>query len=103
VTKDEIADVTALTLTTLLNGEVMQRAPISDLLFDIPHLISFITSIAPLRAGDVIMTGTTGGVGAARKPPVWMKPGDRIEIDISRIGTLANDIADEGDVPAPTE
>ena len=103
VTKDEIADVTALTLTTLLNGEVMQRAPISDLLFDIPHLISFITSIAPLRAGDVIMTGTTGGVGAARKPPVWMKPGDRIEVDISRVGTLANDIADEADVPAPTE
>jgi 2-keto-4-pentenoate hydratase/2-oxohepta-3-ene-1,7-dioic acid hydratase in catechol pathway len=101
VTKDEIADVTKLTLTTRLNGEVMQHAPISDLLFDIPHLISFITQITPLRAGDVIMTGTTGGVGGARKPPVWMKPGDRIEVEISSVGKLANDIVDEADVAAP--
>jgi 2-keto-4-pentenoate hydratase/2-oxohepta-3-ene-1,7-dioic acid hydratase in catechol pathway len=103
ITKDEVADVKALTLTTRLNGEVMQHAPVSDLLFDVPTLIAFITSIAPLRAGDVIMTGTTGGVGGARKPPVWMKPGDLIEVEISQVGTLANDIADETDIPAPTE
>jgi 2-keto-4-pentenoate hydratase/2-oxohepta-3-ene-1,7-dioic acid hydratase in catechol pathway len=103
VTKDEVPDVRALTLTTRLNGEVMQHAPVSDLLFDVPHLISFISQIAPLRPGDVIMTGTTGGVGGARKPPVWMKPGDKIEVEISSVGTLANDIVDEASVPGPTE
>jgi 2-keto-4-pentenoate hydratase/2-oxohepta-3-ene-1,7-dioic acid hydratase in catechol pathway len=103
VTKDEIADITASTLSTRLNGEVMQHAPVSDLLFDIPHLIAFVSSIAPLRAGDVIVTGTTGGVGAARKPPVWMKPGDKIEVEISQVGTLTNDIVDETSLPAPKE
>jgi 2-keto-4-pentenoate hydratase/2-oxohepta-3-ene-1,7-dioic acid hydratase in catechol pathway len=103
VTKDEIADITSSTLTTRLNGEVMQQAPVSDLLFDIPHLIAFVSQIAPLRAGDVIVTGTTGGVGAARKPPVWMKPGDKIEVDISQVGTLTNEIVDEASLPAPAE
>jgi 2-keto-4-pentenoate hydratase/2-oxohepta-3-ene-1,7-dioic acid hydratase in catechol pathway len=95
VTPDGIGDIRKLTLTTRLNGEVMQRAEISDLLFGVADLIAFITSITPLYPGDVIATGTTGGVGAARKPPVWMKPGDLVEVEISNIGKLANRIADE--------
>jgi len=95
VTPDEVGDVAKLTLETRLNGEVMQRAETSDLLFSVADLIAFISKITPLHPGDVIATGTTGGIGAARKPPVWMKPGDRVEVEISNIGTLANRIADE--------
>lgn len=100
VTADEVGDVTALTLETRLNGEVMQQAETSDLLFPVPDLIAFISSITPLYPGDVIATGTTGGVGFARKPPVWMKPGDRVEVEISKVGTLSNRIADEPGRPA---
>ncbi len=95
VTADEIPDPGALTLETRLNGRVMQRAPTSDLLFDIPYLIRYLSVIFPLRPGDVVSTGTTGGVGKARKPPVFMKAGDRIEVEISGIGVLANPIEDE--------
>lgn len=97
VTPDEVGDVAALTLETRLNGDVMQHAETSDLLFSVPDLIAFISRITPLDPGDVIATGTTGGIGAARKPPVWMKPGDRVEVEISNIGTLVNHIADEAD------
>ena len=95
VTADEIPDPSALTLETRLNGQVMQHAPTSDLLFDIPYLIEYVSSISPLRPGDVISTGTTGGVGKARKPPVFMKAGDVIEVELSSIGVLSNPIEDE--------
>lgn len=95
VTADEIPDPGALTLETRLNGRVMQRAPTSDLLFDIPYLIHYLSVVFPLHPGDVVSTGTTGGVGKARKPPVFMKAGDRIEVEISGIGVLANPIEDE--------
>ena len=95
VTADEIADPSALTLETRLNGQVMQHAPISDLIFDVPSLIAYISTFTSLVPGDVIVTGTTGGVGAFRDPPVWMKAGDTVEIEISRIGILRNPIADE--------
>lgn len=95
VTCDEIPDPGDLRLETRLNGEVMQMAPTKDLLFDVPALIEYISRIFPLRPGDVISTGTTGGVGKARNPPVFLKPGDRIEIEISRIGTLSNVVEDE--------
>lgn len=95
VTADEIRDPHALTLTTRLNGAVMQQATTSDLLFDIPALIAYITQIVPLEPGDVIATGTTGGVGAARQPPLWMKPGDQVEVEISGIGVLRNIVVDE--------
>lgn len=93
VTSDEIADPENLRLVTRLNGEIMQEATTSDLLFGIGALIAYISSVLPLEPGDIIATGTTGGVGAARKPPVWMKPGDHVEIEISGIGTLSNPIA----------
>ncbi|WP_048649496.1 fumarylacetoacetate hydrolase family protein [Nitratireductor soli] len=101
VTPDEVGDVARLTLETRLNGAVMQRAETADLLFSVADLIAFISRITPLYPGDVIATGTTGGIGAARKPPVWMKPGDRVEVEISNIGTLANPIADEKATAAP--
>ena len=95
VTADEQSDPGAMTLVTRLNGEEMQRAGTDDLLFGVPALIEYMSAIAPLQPGDVISTGTTGGVGFARKPPVWMKAGDTIEIEISGIGSLVNPIIDE--------
>ena len=95
VTADEVGDPAELELETRLNGEVMQSAPTSDLIFDIPKLIEYCSTFARLEPGDVIATGTPGGVGAARKPPVWLRAGDTIEISISRVGALVNTVADE--------
>lgn len=90
VTKDEIADYHDLTLTTRLNGEVMQNASISDLIWDIPELIEHYASIHAFKAGDVMSTGTPGGVGMGRDPWVFLRHGDRIEVDVSGVGTLSN-------------
>jgi 2-keto-4-pentenoate hydratase/2-oxohepta-3-ene-1,7-dioic acid hydratase in catechol pathway len=95
VTTDEIPDPSTLHLTTRLNGQVMQDAPISDMVFGVERLIEYCSAFTPLSAGDVIVTGTTGGVGAFRQPPVWMKPGDIVEVEISDIGVLRNQVADE--------
>lgn len=95
VTADELPDPTTMTLKTRLNGELVQDAVTSDLLFDIPDLIEYMSKVWPLQVGDVVATGTTGGVGAARTPPLWMKPGDQIEVDISGVGVLSNPIEDE--------
>lgn len=95
VTTDEIPDAGALELTTLLNGEVMQHESVSELCFGIPELIEYITSWTELEPGDVIATGTPGGVGGGRKPPLWMRPGDVVEVDISGIGRLRNEVAAE--------
>ena len=78
-----------------LNGQVVQDQPVGDMIFPIAKLIAYISAFTPLSPGDVIATGTPGGVGAKRNPPLWMKAGDRIEIDIGPIGTLANIIVDE--------
>jgi 2-keto-4-pentenoate hydratase/2-oxohepta-3-ene-1,7-dioic acid hydratase in catechol pathway len=95
VTCDEIPDPARLQLVTRLNGVVMQQAPISDLVFDVPALVAYCSVFTNLEPGDVIVTGTPGGVGAFRKPPVWMKPGDSVDVEISGIGTLRNPILDE--------
>ncbi|MHA6769750.1 fumarylacetoacetate hydrolase family protein [Sphingobium ummariense] len=95
VTPDEVGDVNALKLTTRLNGEVVQQADIDDLLFGVEDLIAYISQIWTLQPGDVVATGTTGGVGALRKPPLWMKPGDRVEVEIDRLGLLSNPIIEE--------
>ncbi|HTS53880.1 MAG TPA: fumarylacetoacetate hydrolase family protein [Burkholderiales bacterium] len=96
VTADEIPDPSRLTLTTRLNGEVMQHAPVGDLIFTVPDLIAYISTFTELVPGDLIATGTPGGVGNYREPPVFMQPGDRIEVEISGIGVLANPIVAEG-------
>ncbi len=95
VTADEAGPPDSHTLVTRLNGEEMQRATTDDLLFDVPQLIAYITAFTELNPGDVIATGTTGGVGFYREPQVSMKPGDVIEVDISEIGVLSNTIVDE--------
>ena len=95
ITPDEVGDITQKELITRLNGEVMQHAPINDLLFDIPKLIEYCSTFTQLEPGDAIVTGTTGGVGYARIPPVWMKPGDKIEIEVTDVGVLTNSIMDE--------
>ena len=78
-----------------LNGVEVQAAPISDLVFDVPALIAYCSTFTELVPGDVIVTGTTGGVGAYRTPPLWMKDGDVVEVEISGIGILRNPVKDE--------
>jgi 2-keto-4-pentenoate hydratase/2-oxohepta-3-ene-1,7-dioic acid hydratase in catechol pathway len=95
VTPDEIPDLGALTLTTRLNGKVMQEAQISDLIFSVPVIVSYISKFTPLYRGDVIATGTPGGVGDRRDPPVYMKDGDIVEVEIDRIGILRNVVQSE--------
>jgi 2-keto-4-pentenoate hydratase/2-oxohepta-3-ene-1,7-dioic acid hydratase in catechol pathway len=95
VTADEIPDPTTLTLVTRLNGEEMQRATTDLLVFDIPTLINYLSTFTEFEPGDIIATGTPGGVGFVREPPVFMKPGDTVEVEIDKIGTLVNPIAAE--------
>jgi 2-keto-4-pentenoate hydratase/2-oxohepta-3-ene-1,7-dioic acid hydratase in catechol pathway len=95
LTADEQPDPTRFHLQTRINGTVLQDAPVSDLCFDIPELIEYCSIWTPLGAGDIIVTGTPGGVGRVRKPPVWMRPGDVVEVDIRGLGTLRNTIVDE--------
>ena len=96
VTADEIPDPTRLHLMTRLNGREVQHTGIDDLIFDIPTLISYCSDWTPLVAGDVISTGTPEGVGFARKPPLWMKPGDVVEVEIDGgVGVLRNPIIAE--------
>ncbi|KAF1066262.1 fumarylacetoacetate hydrolase family protein [Variovorax sp.] len=95
VTRDEIADGRVMTLVTRLNGQEMQRTTTDKLIHSIPRQIAHISAFTPLAAGDVIVTGTPGGVGAKRNPPVWMKPGDSVEIEVDAIGMLRNGIRAE--------
>ena len=76
----------------------MQQASLADLTFPLPEVINYISSFTPLSAGDVIVTGTPGGVGAKREPPVFMQPGDKVEIDCGLIGTLVNTVIAEADL-----
>lgn len=93
VTRDEIADGEELTLETRLNGQVMQKTTTASMIFSIPVLIEYISAFTSLQPGDVIVTGTPGGVGAKRVPPVWMKPRDTVEIEVGKVGVLVNSIA----------
>ena len=95
VLAENISDYTKLSIQTRLNGKVMQEAKLSQLIFDIPTLISYVSKAIPWRAGDVLVTGTPGGVGFKRKPPIFMKEGDQVEVEISEIGILSNIIKDE--------
>ncbi|MGB0634896.1 MAG: fumarylacetoacetate hydrolase family protein [Paracoccaceae bacterium] len=95
VTPDEVGDYTKLPIQTRLNGEVMQDAKLSDLIFPVPRLINYVSQFTPLAAGDVIVSGTPGGVGDKREPPVYMVPGDLVEVEIGILGTLANPVVGE--------
>jgi 2-keto-4-pentenoate hydratase/2-oxohepta-3-ene-1,7-dioic acid hydratase in catechol pathway len=95
VTTDECPDPHKLTLTTRLNGQVMQHSGTDILIHDVPALIAFVSNFTPLAPGDLIATGTPEGVGHRRNPPLWMKAGDVLEVEISGIGILRNRIVDE--------
>jgi len=97
VTPDEV-DVSDVLLTTTLNGEVMQSARTSQMIVDIPSAIEYLSSFTTLVPGDVVATGTPGGVGFARTPPVWLTPGDVVEVAVEGIGAIRNQVvAEDGD------
>lgn len=96
VLKDEIPDPAALGIRTLLNGDVMQDWRCDDMIFDVPHLVSFLSGSTTLAPGTVILTGTPHGVGFARQPAVFLKAGDVVTIEIERIGALTNPVVEEG-------
>jgi len=93
VTADEIPDPTRLTLETRVNGKAWQRAPVSDLVFSVPYLVSYCSTFTELLPGDIIATGTPSGVGAWRKPAYWLKDGDEVEVEIPAIGILRNRVS----------
>ena len=96
VTTDELPDgMAGLSLTTKLNGELMQDGQIDHLVFPVRKLVEILSECMTLEPGDVVVTGTPAGVGAARKPPVWMKHGDTVEIEVEDLGKLINTVQDE--------
>lgn len=95
VTADEIPAGTVLSLATRLNGVEVQRATTDMMLHSIPRQIAYASTVAPLQPGDVIVTGTPGGIGSKRTPPLWMKDGDIVEVEVERVGVLRNTISNE--------
>ncbi len=96
VTPDEVGDLQGKKIATRLNRDTVQSSTLDMMIFPPPKLIEYISSFTPLYPGDVIATGTPGGVGWVRKPPLWMKPGDTVEIEIEGVGLLKNSIAADG-------
>ncbi len=95
-TKDEVPDIEAAELSTRLNGTSIQETKIGEMIFGIPQQISYLSTMCELRPGDVVVTGTPGGVGARQDPPVFMQAGDVVEVEISGVGLLNNPIVEEG-------
>jgi len=95
---DEAGPLDQLTLTTMVNGERRQHDTTAHLIFSIPKLVAYISSFTALEPGDVVLTGTPPGAGARLKPPVFLQPGDVVEVSVSSAGTLVNHVEDE--VPA---
>jgi 2-keto-4-pentenoate hydratase/2-oxohepta-3-ene-1,7-dioic acid hydratase in catechol pathway len=93
VTADEIPDSRNLSIALRLNGETMQNSSTRELIFGVDELIAYVAQLVALEPGDLIFTGTPPGVGMARKPPVWLKPGDVCEVEIAGLGVLRNPIA----------
>ena len=92
---DEIPDPSQLHITTRLNGDVVQDAGVDLLIFDIPYIISYLSKVTTLRPGDIVATGSPEGSGAGRTPQLWMKGGDKLSVEISKIGTLSVEVIDE--------
>jgi 2-keto-4-pentenoate hydratase/2-oxohepta-3-ene-1,7-dioic acid hydratase in catechol pathway len=95
VTLDELPADRVLSLATRVNGEVVQQATTDRMIFPIPRLIAYVSTFLALAPGDVIVTGTPGGVGVKRKPQLWLQPGDTVEVDISSVGVLVNSVDQE--------
>jgi len=96
VTRDEVPDANKLAIKTILNGQVLQDGNTADMIFSVPFIVSYISQIATLEPGDVILTGTPAGIGNARKPPIFLKSGDTVTIEIERLGKLTNPVVAEG-------
>ena len=90
VTRDEVPEPNRLRIGCTVNGVVMQDSTTADMIYDVPALIASLSSTLTLRPGAVILTGTPEGVGMGRKPPVWLKPGDRVVVDVENVGRLEN-------------
>ncbi|WP_201840132.1 fumarylacetoacetate hydrolase family protein [Microvirga zambiensis] len=94
VTPDDVGPLDDLRIRTRLNGEMVQESTLGHMIFDIPTIISYCSTFTELEPGDVIVTGTPGGVGMKRTPPLWMKDGDVVEVEIDRVGLLRNSVID---------
>jgi 2-keto-4-pentenoate hydratase/2-oxohepta-3-ene-1,7-dioic acid hydratase in catechol pathway len=97
VTKDEIADPHALDIRMTINGEVLQNSNTRELIFKVPQLIAYVSSVCTLEPGDVISTGTPSGVGFSHKPPRWLRPGDDCVVYVQGIGELRNRVIAEAE------
>jgi 2-keto-4-pentenoate hydratase/2-oxohepta-3-ene-1,7-dioic acid hydratase in catechol pathway len=95
VTPDEVDDLSSVRLETRVNGELRQSSSVENMIFGVPELISYISTFTTLSPGDVIITGTPAGVGMLRDPPAFLSPGDHVEVDISGVGLLQNDIGSD--------
>jgi 2-keto-4-pentenoate hydratase/2-oxohepta-3-ene-1,7-dioic acid hydratase in catechol pathway len=95
VTPDEIPNPNALSIRTVVNGETLQESNTSDMIFDVPTLIEFLSGSTTLLPGTVILTGTPSGVGMARTPARWLQPGDVVTVEIEKIGALTNPVVTE--------
>jgi 2-keto-4-pentenoate hydratase/2-oxohepta-3-ene-1,7-dioic acid hydratase in catechol pathway len=95
VTTDIIGENDVLTLATRLNGQTLQQATTDMLTFPIPELVAYVSTFTPLVPGDVIVTGTPGGVGFKREPAIYMKDGDTVEVEVSKVGVLVNPVRSE--------
>jgi 2-keto-4-pentenoate hydratase/2-oxohepta-3-ene-1,7-dioic acid hydratase in catechol pathway len=95
VTADEIPDPHCLDISLILSGNEMQHSNTRNLIFGVPELIAYLSSVFTLETGDIILTGTPAGVGFARKPPRWLQPGDECRVKIEGIGELVNPVIAE--------
>lgn len=95
VTRDEVEDGADIPLVTRVNSEEVQRSRTALMIFDISTLLAYCSVFTELEPGDVIVSGTPGGVGAKRKPPLWLKPGDTVEVEVGGIATLVQQVGDE--------
>ena len=95
MTADELGDPQALDLELTVNGQTMQKANTADMIWPVAEMIEYITNWIPLHPGDMIATGTPAGVGSRRTPPIFLQPGDVVEVTIERIGTLRNTVVKE--------
>jgi 2-keto-4-pentenoate hydratase/2-oxohepta-3-ene-1,7-dioic acid hydratase in catechol pathway len=100
-TADEIDDPHALDIQLTINGELMQKSNTRELIFGIPALVAYLSSVITLEPGDIVSTGTPAGVGFARRPPRWLRPGDEVAIAIQGLGELRNPVVAEPDQAEP--
>lgn len=95
VTKDQVGDLNELSIQTRINGEIRQDDTVDSMIFRFPYILEYLSIFFELKPGDLIATGTPVGAGARFDPPIWLKPGDVVQVEVPRIGILSNMVADE--------